>query len=298
MAFNPKDNDQHFVSPVRQIINRFFPEDTRLSLAREPRHLEMLGNELGVRKVLTRPMSGNQDQHPGIDAMLIPLPEGYSVVINELAPGTRQNFSLAHELAHIMVLEAESSDQGLPKQTRYRSSASATAKWKAEERLCDAIAAELLMPEQLFTREISKFGRSLEHLPRLAKLFGASLTATAIRYSEVIPEPCHLIWWKPAGRTKELIRPIRQQRNKFPGLSICPITASSIVKRDEFRTLRETWKTMRMLDSQEKLLAKKTNNRMRQIHSVTFETESLGFGNADYRTIMSTVYLDRVCENA
>ena len=85
-------------------------------------------------------MTGAQEQHPGIDAMFVPLSEGYSVVINEQAPETRQNYSLAHELAHIMLLEAEPSRGSLPKSKRYRS---ANEKWKDEERLCDPIAAEL-----------------------------------------------------------------------------------------------------------------------------------------------------------
>ena len=49
-----------------------------------------------------------------------------------------------------MVLKTQPFAEDLSKAPRFRSSGSATDKWKAEERLCDAIAAELLMPERMF----------------------------------------------------------------------------------------------------------------------------------------------------
>ena len=297
MDISPADSDEHTIKPVRQIISRFVSEDARFARTTKPGHLQLLGEELGVRQILTRPMTGAQDQHPGIEAMLVPLPEGYSVVINEQAPDTRRTYSLAHELAHVMLLEVESSTEGPPKATRYRSSVLAADKWKAEERLCDAIAAELLMPERMFAAEVRKFGRSLEYLPRLAKLFGTSLTATAIRYWELLPEPCHLIRWRPPAHKRQVIMPTWQMRNKSLGPRICPVTASSITRRNEFRTLRETWKTMRTSVSHESLLVKYVTAGRRHIRPVTFETESIGFGSPDNRTIASAAYLDRVCEN-
>ena len=297
MDISPADSNKHAVKPVKEIIGRFVPEDARLARTTKPGHLQSLGEELGVKRILTRPMTNAQDQHPGIDAMLVPLSEGYSVVINEQAPDTRRDYSLAHELAHIMLLEAESSTEGLPKATRYRSAAPSNDKWKAEERLCDEIAAELLMPEEMFTVEVRKFGRSLEHLPRFAKVFGTSLTATAIRYWELLPEPCQLIRWRPQAHKKIGFKPTWQMRNSCRGPRICPITATSITKRNEFRTLRETRGTMRTLVSPESLLVKYVVDGRRHIRPVTFETESTGFGGPDNRTIVSAVYLDRICES-
>ena len=298
MDFSPVARGRNSVATVKQIISKFIRENSRLARTSMPGHLELLGKELGVREILIRPMSGIQDQHPGIDAMLVPLSDGYSVVINEQAQNTRRNFSLAHELAHIMVLEAESSAEGLTKVPRYRSSASATDKWKAEERLCDAIAAELLMPEEIFSAQMREVGQSLEHLPRLANMFGASLTATTLRYWELIPEPCYLIRWWSVSLRRDIIRPTWQKRNKSPGPYICPITASSITKRNEFRNLRETWRTMRTSVTQECLLARHKSAGRRYVSPVTFETESMGFGSQENRTIVSAVYLDRISENA
>ncbi len=82
--------------------------------------------------------------------MLVPLSGVYSVVIDEKASESRQRYSLAHELAHIMLLESDPASDDLLKAPRFRSAAAEDRAWKAEERLCDEIAAELLMPEMLF----------------------------------------------------------------------------------------------------------------------------------------------------
>ena len=196
-----------------------------------------------------------------------------------------------------MVLKTQSFAEDLSKAPRFRSSGSATDKWKAEERLCDAIAAELLMPERMFTAEVVKFGRSLVQLPQLANSFGTSLTATAIRYWELLPEPCQLIRWQPSGEKREVIRPTWQMRNKSTGLCVCPITASSISRRNEFRTLRETWTTLKTLLSHECLLVKHKTAGRHYIRSVTFEAEHIGFGSLNNRTILSAVYLDSISES-
>ena len=296
MDFNAPDRGNLISKPARQLINKFVPEDARLPRTGDSDHLHLLGDELGVTNILTRSLTGGRDEHPGIDAMLVPLPSGYTVVIDEKAPESRQHYSLAHELAHIMLLELESSTQELPKARRFRSSSSTADKWKAEERLCDEIAAELLMPEKLFTAEVREMGRSLEHMPQLAKLFRTSLTATAIRYWELLPEPCQLIRWRPTEHKRGFTRPTWQMRNKPPGFNICPITASSIVKRNEFLGVREAWKTMRSLVSRECLLAKYKSMGQRYVRPETFHADHIGFGNPANRTVISAVYLGRICE--
>ena len=163
MAIRASHGDADPIGQAQRIISGFIPEHSRLLRASRPDHLQSLAEDLGVKRVLTRPLTGLQDaHHPGVDAMLVPLPEGYSVVINQNAPRTRQNYSLAHELGHIMLLEAESSPLMPSSSLRYRSQVT-TAKDRdaEEERLCNVIAAELLMPEKMFAATVRTFGRSL-----------------------------------------------------------------------------------------------------------------------------------------
>lgn len=282
-------------SEVRRIICRFIPEHSRLSGTFSPDHLKSLADEMGVKSLLARPLAGVQDQHPGVDAMLVPLTEGYVVVVNENASHTRQRYSLAHELGHIMLLATEPSLLRHTNPARYRSSTLVDKGRKAEERFCDAIAAELLMPEKVFAVEVEKSGRSLERLPRLANLFGASLTATAIRYWELLPEPCHLIRWKSSTRRAGVIAPAWQMRNKVPGPYLQPILESSRASSNEFRTLREAWNTLRRSASRESLLVKYAVAGKHYLQTMTFETETIGFGSQTNRAALSAVYLDRTC---
>ena len=291
MGTSSRDSSTRDRKTAQRIISSLIPDHSRLPGTAKSLNLRPLANELGVKHLLTRPLTGVQDQHPGVDAMLVPLPDGYSVVINENAPHSRQRFSLAHELGHILLLETDSSAIKLTKATRYRSSNSATQARKAEERLCDAIAAELLMPEKVFTKEVGESGRSLEHLPRLANVFDTSLTATAIRYWELLPEPCHLIRWRL--QAQGVIAPAWQMRNGVPGPSLHPVLPSSRARRNEFRAVRESWKTLRTSISHECLLVDYVVAGRHYARATTFEAESIGFGSRANRVALSAVYLSR-----
>ena len=277
---------------VRRIIHGFMSEDERIAEATLPGHLYRFAEDLGVSKILNRAMPTRQDKHPGIDAMLVPLSGGYSVVIDEKAPESRQRYSLAHELAHIMLLESDPTSEELPKVPRFRTAAAEDEMWRAEERLCDEIAAELLMPEKLFSAEVANLGHSFRHIPSLANRFRTSLTATAIRYWELIPEPCQLFRWRTTESSVQQLKPDWQMRNKVPGISISPVTAWSIARRNEFSAVKENWQSLRFLFSYEYLLAKCKANEESYIRPLIFETEHIGFGGPGNRTVFSAVYLD------
>ena len=277
---------------VRRIINRFVPEGERLSRTSDLGHLRLLAEDLGVNSILIRSMPSRADNHPGIDAMLVPLSGGYSVVIDERAPEARQRYSLAHEMAHIMLLESDPASEYLTKAPRFRTADADDRMWRAEERLCDEIAAELVMPEKLFSAEVANLGHSLRHLPSLANRFRTSLTATAIRYWELLPEPCQLFRWRTAESNVRRLKPEWQMRNKAPGLSISPVTALSLTRRNEFSAVKENWHTLRFLFSYESLLTKYIGNKDSYVRPLTFEAEHLGFGNPGNRNVISAVYLD------
>ena len=279
---------------AQQIIDRFVPEHLRMSRMTKPDHLQRFAGELGIKRLLTRPLNGFQNQDPGVDAMLVPLPNGYSVVINQNAPRTRQLYSLAHELGHIMILETKTCVEEPKRSTRYRSSSTLAREKKAEERLCDEIAAELLMPEKMFGGKMSELGQSLEHLPILARFFGTSMTATGIRFLELLQEPCHLIKWNTSTDRKGFISIPWQLRNKVPGPYLRSVIASTLVKTDNFRELRENWKTFRTSRSYESLLERHVVEGRRHVRTKTFETESIGFGSQSNRTALSAVYLSRI----
>ena len=196
-----------------------------------------------------------------------------------------------------MLLATKPSKLTPPTPTRYRSSNSGVNDTQAEERLCDAIAAELLMPEKMFTDEIRKFGASLEHLSRLANVFGTSLTATAIRYWELLPEPCHLIRWKSSIRRNGDIVAEWKMRNRVPGPYLHPAVGSSSARPNEFSTVRKNWSTLKKSKSLESLLVNEVIAGKRYVQTRTFEAESMGFGYQKSRAALTAVYLSRIHED-
>lgn len=295
MGIDSKDAKQPSNTSAQRIIASLIVEESRFSNLREPRQLESLASDLGVKQILKRPLTNSLGEHPGVDAMLVPLGDGYTVVINESAPLARQRYSLAHELGHIMLLATESHAREPARTTRFRSASPESDKKRSEERLCDEIAAELLMPEASFSKEVEWCGRSLEHLPRLANLFGTSLTATAIRFWELLPEPCHLVKWKKTIHRTAVVSPAWQMRNRLPGPYLRPLVKLS--DPSTFRAMQECWGSVRLSRSIESLLVEYQNAGRRYITAGKFETESIGYGSPKNRAVMSVIYLSRTFEN-
>ncbi|HLE62833.1 MAG TPA: ImmA/IrrE family metallo-endopeptidase [Pyrinomonadaceae bacterium] len=126
----------------------------------------------------------------GIVVRYVYLPRGISGQLRrDLAPPVievecehnqvRKRYTVCHELAHLCFLKrspALPSERGeinqIPKVQ------------KREERLCDRIAAELLMPETAFLRHARVISPSFDAITSLAQTFDVSISATLIRLRE------------------------------------------------------------------------------------------------------------------
>lgn len=84
----------------------------------------------------------------------------------------RRRFTIAHELGHALV---ESSGARAPRVGREL------------ERLCDMVAAELLMPRAVFDATLGQGAVDGPSIRRLAREFQTSLTSTALRCVELRP---------------------------------------------------------------------------------------------------------------
>ncbi len=292
MGTSYDSNNEYENCSVKQIVNSAIAEDSRLAGISDPGFLEELATQLGVKDIQHRPLAQGHGNHPGIDAMLIPVSNGYSVVINDKVTAARQRYSLAHELGHIILLANEPFPLGHKGSPQYRS---ATDMKRDEENLCDEIAAELLMPQKLFREGIDADGRSLENVPKWANVYKTSLTATAIRYRDLLPEPCHLIKWRKSLLRKRVISLDWQKRNRVPGPSLQPL--GDLKGQSEFRSVQESWSTLGNSRSSEKLLVRYWKGNRTYLNAQTFQTESIGFGTPKIRTVLSMVYLGRKCED-
>ena len=131
------------------------------------------------------------------DAMLLPGSGGFKIVLKAAStPGAmvRQRFSFAHELGHLLLcLSGYTND--LHSDAKHRNG----DKQSTEERLCDQIAAEILMPRSLFTQDLVRGEAGLASLSGLARNYGTSILATAKRTIDLTPETTIMGVWRQAG---------------------------------------------------------------------------------------------------
>lgn len=111
-----------------------------------------------------------------------------TILIREGDPIVRQRFTEGHELMELLFdaqadVAAELNLVG----------------WEEarKEKLCDAGAAELLMPKALFRSHIGHLGTSMGTARSLSRIYHTSLIATLIRMVELTTNEAAIVLWKP-----------------------------------------------------------------------------------------------------
>jgi hypothetical protein len=94
--------------------------------------------------------------------------DGFEIIYSADLSGGRLRFTIAHELGHVLLASAGMNCSGS----------------KELERLCDRIAAEILMPADCF-RRFWKSDFSIKDLFKIARLFETSIAATATHCHEL-----------------------------------------------------------------------------------------------------------------
>lgn len=146
-----------------------------------PVDVERLSRVLGVRKIVPVGFIAT-------DACLLPDRNGHTILIKRTSSERRQRFSIAHELGHIL-LRARA--------TKFRGGNRERA--AQEEKLCDEIAAELLMPQPLFEREMIRQEPSIEMICKLAKKFNTAIEPAAIRFGKLSRADIQVVHWEKQG---------------------------------------------------------------------------------------------------
>ena len=115
--------------------------------------------------------------------MLVPTNGQFRILVNRELELERQRFSCAHELAHMLLSPAGS---GAMRRTP-------VAADNGLERQCEAMAALLLMPDPTFSKLALEEKPGILTIEKLARIFLTSVQATALRFLDVVKEPCVLI---------------------------------------------------------------------------------------------------------
>ena len=115
--------------------------------------------------------------------MLIPEDGAFKILVNREHDITRKRFSCAHELAHMLLSTEHNIAMRRPP----------VPAGNDIERKCEALAALLLMPDPAFSRLAHSEKPGIRTIAKLAQVFLTSIQATALRFVDVIKEPCVLI---------------------------------------------------------------------------------------------------------
>ena len=128
--------------------------------------------------------------------MLIPKETGLVARVRVSDGYERQRFTVLHEGGHTLL-------PGFARGRSYRCKGPRTR----EEQLCDAAAANLLMPRRFFAADVAGARFGFEAVERLAAEYEASVQATAQRFVDFWPRPALLMVFerrhKPAERGRE-----------------------------------------------------------------------------------------------
>jgi Zn-dependent peptidase ImmA (M78 family) len=122
-----------------------------------------------------------------------------------LVEPARRRYIIAHELGHHLLHADRVALCAERDLVRYEPGNAETE--------ANAFAAELLMPRALFEPHCDVRLPSLDGVRKLARHFGTTLTATAIRFVDLCPEACAIVWseamairWAIAGPDFPFIR--------------------------------------------------------------------------------------------
>ena len=111
------------------------------------------------------------------------------VIVNGNHSEERQRFTVAHEVAHI-VLDLPSNHHG---SMLTNEALHGYVRRPEEEILCDVFAAECLLPYERFSKDVAEVEISLDAVKSLAKKYKASLTATGSRFVLSARLPCAFV---------------------------------------------------------------------------------------------------------
>lgn len=149
-----------------------------------PIDMARLAKHLGVLSIAEVPLA--------MKGRLLSDGNSMTLEVNCDLPESESRFTIAHELSHIIV---EGDELRNHPSRLTRSKAMAGHSNVVTERLCDAVAWELLLPYEWLKRRLDDGVPRLSSLIEVAKGSACSVEAVADRILDLGLWSCRLIWW-------------------------------------------------------------------------------------------------------
>jgi len=231
---------------------------------------------LGIEKIVKQELGQ-------LSGLLLKFNDRYVIKVNKNHNSSRQNFSCAHEIGHILFSELKLGHYIYTIEYRtFNPQGRNRARLTARERLCDAAATELLMPEFIYRKYLSSFGTSIHAIERLSNVFRVSIQAAARRIAEVSLDPCVALLWERQRNSKGLkltvcVGPGIQSRLKAKHIPVHTNISypSSLHKAYESDSIIKSYKDFKQENSKKRL-----------------PMESKGFGYGEKRFVVSLAFIN------
>jgi Zn-dependent peptidase ImmA (M78 family) len=276
MALNLEQSTSLIVERARQLVSQLVEQRGH---GRPPFLSKEYAPLLGIKRIEKADLGE-------VSAILIKLHDGDVIRVNQNHNSARQNFSCAHEIGHALLgeLNLEPCVEEVEFRT-FNPQAQAIARAKARERLCDAAATELLMPEIVFKKYLSSLGACINSIESLANIFRVSISSTAIRIAELSAEPCIVLLWRQRPRTKSKVLrlawrvgPGKESKGKADYMPVHTLArhTSTLYKTYQYDSPVKCRKDFRLDAGIKRILI-----------------ESKGFGHGEARYVISLAFPDR-----
>jgi len=211
-----------------------------------------------------------------VDGMSIPSNKGCTIVLNSAQSELRQRFTCAHEVGHLLLSEHE--QKGIQHRQSVPTPRASNLK---EERLCEEIAATILMPKGMFTNFAQKHNWETRSIPILARTFKTSLTSTAIRFVDLIEEGVLLALWQPSNNTAKAWSLKWSKYNRFGDSSKSGLSINNSVYNDAL--IQASFNTNQVCKAPFLLVKSRgAHSKFLRVH-----TEAFGFGVKDNRRVFT-----------
>ena len=242
-------------------------DEFRLSALNCREDLRRLASGWGVASIKERDIDS--------EAMLMLMEGSYDIILKRVSQASqkrRQRFSLAHELGHLLLQRSRKTSAAL----KYRGHGYSDE----EERLCDQLAAEMLMPRMAFYEDGWMEGWSLRSLRTLADKYDTSVPSTAVRMVDLMPEEALMGVWKVSEGGKAALQ--------WPhaGKTAYAIPSPSILSNDRMDLVGRARNSFHVEEGVAPL-------RLGRRNPVDVPAEAMAWGRGEYKQVMVFYYPER-----
>lgn len=172
-----------------EIVRRVRRVKAEASCTSVPTDLSKLASHLGIIDIRSCPLT--------TAGRIVDAPEGRIIEVNSGDSPERQNFSVAHELGHLIVEELGVFSGQLHRVTPLYQRPKFSSKM---ERLCDVAAAEILVPITWLRNLLRRKAPSITTVGEIAHECRTSLEVASRRVAAAGIWHCRFIWWDWDGK--------------------------------------------------------------------------------------------------